>query len=66
MPGIFDSIRRFSASVILSVLYGNRAPRLITSDVTGFLEVQGRWDLIMAVGALPPIDIVPILKKVLE
>ena len=43
----FDSIRRFSASAILSVLYGKRAPRITTPEVTAFFDAEHHWEELM-------------------
>ena len=43
----FDSIRRFSTSAILSVLYGKRAPRITTPDVTAFFDAEHHWEALM-------------------
>ena len=45
--GFFDSIRRFSTSAILSVLYGKRAPRIVTPEVTAFFKAQHHWEELM-------------------
>jgi hypothetical protein len=45
--GFFDSIRRFSTSAILSVLYGKRAPRFTTPEVTAFFDAQHHWEELM-------------------
>jgi len=62
----YDSVRRFSASVILSVLYGKRAPQPTSSDVVDFFGVQHRWEHLMEPGAYAPVDLIPILKFVPE
>jgi len=43
----FDSIRRFSTSAILSVLYGKRAPRITTPEVTAFFDAEHHWEELM-------------------
>ena len=43
----FDSIRRFSTSAILSVLYGKRAPRMTTPEVTAFFDAEHHWEELM-------------------
>ncbi|CAE6507806.1 unnamed protein product [Rhizoctonia solani] len=60
--GFYTHIRRNSASVILSVLFGKRAPRFETKEVSDFFEVQHMWERILTPGSLPPIDFLPFLK----
>lgn len=62
----FDATRRFSTSVILSVLYGKRAPRITTPEVTAFFDAEHHWEEIMQPGAHPPVDLIPIMKYVPE
>ncbi|KAF8754705.1 cytochrome P450 [Rhizoctonia solani] len=60
--GFYTHIRRNSASVILSVLFGKRAPRFETKEVSDFFEVQHMWERILTPGSLPPIDFLPFVK----
>ncbi|KAF9647627.1 cytochrome P450 [Thelephora ganbajun] len=62
----FDSIRRFSTSAILSVLYGKRAPRITTPEVTAFFDAEHHWEELMQPGAHPPVDLIPIMKYIPE
>ncbi|KAJ7767964.1 cytochrome P450 [Mycena maculata] len=62
----YTHIRRYSSSVILSVLYGKRAPRYDTPETTGFFEAQHEWELLLEPGSTPPIDVFPFLKFVPE
>ncbi|EIN10089.1 cytochrome P450 [Punctularia strigosozonata HHB-11173 SS5] len=55
-------IRRYSSSVILSVLYGKRAPRYETKETMDFFHVQHLWEHVLEPGAHPPIDILPFLR----
>ncbi|KAF8608239.1 cytochrome P450 [Ceratobasidium sp. AG-I] len=64
--GFYTHIRRYSSSVILSVLFGKRAPRFETKEVTDFFEAQHKWEEVLEPGAHPPMDLIPILKKVPE
>lgn len=76
--------------MVLSVLFGKRAPRYETKEVTSFFRVQHMWegllefgsllpftfDVVVVVsltkcssyrtGALPPMDLIPILKHIPE
>jgi hypothetical protein len=47
-------------------MYGRRAPRLTTTEVTDFFHVQQRWEQLLEPGAHPPVDLIPILKSVPE
>ncbi|CAE6460257.1 unnamed protein product [Rhizoctonia solani] len=58
----YTHLRRYSSSVILSMLYGKRAPRFETQEVVDFFEVQHMWENVLAPGALPPVDSLPFLK----
>ncbi|KAJ7916679.1 cytochrome P450 [Mycena leptocephala] len=64
--GFYTHIRRYSNSVILSVLYGKRSPRYETPQTTAFFKAQHEWMLVLEPGATPPIDMIPILKYVPE
>ncbi|KAI0937993.1 hypothetical protein AcV7_003311 [Taiwanofungus camphoratus] len=61
-----DSVRRYAHSVILSVLYGKRVPRYSTPGATAFFEAMHQWVNLLAPGAHPPVDMIPILQKVPE
>ncbi|KAF8599139.1 cytochrome P450 [Ceratobasidium sp. AG-I] len=60
--GFYTHIRRNSTSVILSVLFGKRAPRFETKEVQDFFEVNHMWSEALAPGVLPPVDFLPFLK----
>ncbi|KAJ7444623.1 cytochrome P450 [Mycena galericulata] len=62
----YNHIRRYSSSVILSVLCGKRAPRYETPETTAFFRSQHEWELLLEPGATPPIDMIPLLKLVPE
>ncbi|KAJ7843055.1 cytochrome P450 [Mycena olivaceomarginata] len=64
--GFYTHIRRYSNSVILSVLYGKRAPRYETPETTAFFNAQHEWELVLEPGATPPVDLIPILKYIPE
>jgi len=64
--GFYTHIRRYSNSVILSVLYGKRSPRYETPQTTAFFKAQHEWMLVLEPGATPPVDMIPILKYVPE
>ncbi|KAF8176374.1 cytochrome P450 [Mycena galopus ATCC 62051] len=62
----YTHIRRYSNSVILSVLYGKRAPRYETPETTAFFCVIHEWSRVLEPGATPPVDLIPLLKYVPE
>ncbi|CUA66986.1 O-methylsterigmatocystin oxidoreductase [Rhizoctonia solani] len=62
----YTHIRRYSSSVILSVLFGKRAPRFETKEVTDFFNAQHSWEEVLEPGAHPPMDLIPALKHVPE
>ncbi|KAJ7234772.1 cytochrome P450 [Mycena haematopus] len=62
----YTHIRRYSSSVILSVLYGKRAPRYETPETTAFFNANHEWERVLEPGATPPVDLIPILKYVPE
>ncbi|TFK49876.1 cytochrome P450 [Heliocybe sulcata] len=62
----FDSIRRFSMSVILSVTFGKRAPHTRTRELLAFFEMHPLWERILMPGSYAPVDFLPFLKYVPE
>ncbi|KAF7333337.1 putative cytochrome P450 [Mycena venus] len=62
----YTDISRYSFSVIRSVLYGKRAPRYDTPEISGFFNVLHEFNAILSPGAAPPVDAIPILKFVPE
>ncbi|KAK1233947.1 hypothetical protein PQX77_002868 [Marasmius sp. AFHP31] len=62
----YTHIRRYSNSVIMSVLFGKRCPRYETPETTAFFIAQHEWELLLEPGATPPLDLLPILQKVPE
>ncbi|EJD48900.1 cytochrome P450, partial [Auricularia subglabra TFB-10046 SS5] len=62
----YTHLRRNSSSIIMSVLFGRRAPRFETTEVTDFFHVQHLWEHALEPGAHPPVDLIPILGKVPE
>ncbi|KAF8130948.1 cytochrome P450 [Mycena galopus ATCC 62051] len=62
----YTDIQRYSFSVILSILYGKRAPRYDNHEITTFYNALLEWVQLASPGATPPIDAVPILKCVPE
>ena len=64
LQSFYNSIRRFSSSVILSVTYGKRAPRLTTKEVTDFFDMHPHWEHLLFPGSYAPVDFIPLLKYV--
>ncbi|KAG8997242.1 hypothetical protein FRB90_012552 [Tulasnella sp. 427] len=62
----YTSVRRYSSSVIMSVLFGQRSPRFNTPATEEFFHVQHLWEHALEPGAHPPVDLLPILQKVPE
>ncbi|KAJ7444580.1 cytochrome P450 [Mycena galericulata] len=62
----YTHVQRYSSSVILSVLYGKRAPRFETLETTEFFRVEHEWELLLEPGATPPVDMIPLLKLIPE
>jgi len=50
----------------MSVLYGKRCPRYETSETVAFFIAQHEWELLLEPGATPPLDLLPILRRVPE
>jgi hypothetical protein len=48
----------------MSVLYGKRSPRYETPETTAFFNAQHEWEAVLEPGATPPVDLMPILKRV--
>ncbi|KAI0687612.1 cytochrome P450 [Cytidiella melzeri] len=62
----YDAVRRYSSSLILSVVFGKRAARFATKEVAAFYHVQHMWEHILFPGSYPPVDQIPLLKYVPE
>ncbi|KAJ7629467.1 cytochrome P450 [Mycena polygramma] len=55
------SPQRYTGSVILSVLYGKRAPQSGASALLELFNLFREWIPLLQPGAMPPVDILPIL-----
>ncbi|KAJ7621343.1 cytochrome P450 [Roridomyces roridus] len=62
----YQHVGRYSNSVILSVIYGTRAPQYSTPETLALFKVERRWTSFLDEGATPPIDRFPVLKFVPE
>jgi hypothetical protein len=47
-------------------VFGKRAPRFATKEVTAFFHVQHIWEYLLFPGSFPPVDQLPWLKYVPE
>ncbi|EXJ63278.1 uncharacterized protein A1O5_11599 [Cladophialophora psammophila CBS 110553] len=56
--------KRFSNSVIMSILYGLRTPTVRTPHMHRLYDAMEHFSHVMETGAMPPIDIYPFLKFV--
>ncbi|KAJ7359897.1 cytochrome P450 [Mycena albidolilacea] len=63
---IFTQFARYSISVIYSVLHGRRVPQYETEEITGYIAVMHEWSALLEPGAVPPVDAIPILKRIPE
>ncbi|KAJ7443872.1 cytochrome P450 [Mycena latifolia] len=62
----YTHIQRYTCSVILSVIYGKRAPRYETPEATELFNALREWSVLLEFGGTPPVDLIPILKLVPE
>ncbi|KAJ7746427.1 cytochrome P450 [Mycena maculata] len=62
----YTHIQRFTYSVVVSVLYGNRAPRYETPETVAFYDYECQFEHILEPGATPPVDMLPIFNLVPE
>jgi hypothetical protein len=62
----YTHIRRYSTSVITSIVFGTRCPSYETSVITEFYHMMEMWQIAMEPGAHPPVDLIPILRYIPE
>ncbi|KAJ7772816.1 cytochrome P450 [Mycena olivaceomarginata] len=60
----YTEIQRYSMSVIYSVLHGRRVAQ--HEEITGYIAVMHEWSALLEPGAVPPVDAIPILKRIPE
>ncbi|KAJ7624549.1 cytochrome P450 [Roridomyces roridus] len=60
----YAHLERYAHSVIMSAFYGTRAPRCESPEITAFFEMIHDWSALNEPGAVPPVDLFPILKFV--
>ncbi|OIW27060.1 putative cytochrome P450 [Coniochaeta ligniaria NRRL 30616] len=58
--------KRFSNSIIMSLIYGTRTPSIKTRHMVKLYDVMEEWSKVMEPGNTPPVDIFPFLKWVPE
>ena len=58
--------KRFSNSIIMSLVFGIRTPSVHTSHMLELYDVMEKWSAVMETGATPPVDIFGFLKWVPE
>ncbi|KAJ7472456.1 cytochrome P450 [Mycena galericulata] len=62
----YTHIRRYSSSVIFSVLYGQRSPRYESPETVAYFDYEHEFERLAEPGATPPVDMIPLLKLVPE
>ncbi|KAK1758584.1 cytochrome P450 [Echria macrotheca] len=58
--------KRFSNSIIMSLIYGTRTPSIQTKHMVKLYSLMENWSKVMEAGNTPPIDVLPFLKFVPE
>ncbi|KAH8804413.1 putative cytochrome P450 [Xylogone sp. PMI_703] len=53
--------KRYSNSIIMSLVYGIRTPKVDTPHMTQLYDMMENWSQLMEPGATPPVDIYPFL-----
>jgi cytochrome P450 len=62
----YDHLRRYSTSVILATVFGQRGAKFTSQKVQDLYHVQNRFTEMIEPGATPPVDAFPILKYLPE
>lgn len=62
----YTHIKRYSTSVITTLLFGSRCPTYDSSILTDFYRMLDMWQLALEPGAQPPLDLIPILRYIPE
>ncbi|KKA19811.1 Cytochrome P450 [Rasamsonia emersonii CBS 393.64] len=58
--------KRFSNSVIMTLLFGTRTPSYDTPHMARLYDLMENWSKIMETGATPPVDVYPFLRLIPE
>ncbi|KAJ4348472.1 uncharacterized protein N0V89_009847 [Didymosphaeria variabile] len=64
--GLMLHPKRFSNSIIMSLVFGIRTPSVRTKHMLQLYDVMEKWSAVMETGATPPVDIFSFLKWVPE
>ncbi|KAK4161037.1 phenol 2-monooxygenase [Cladorrhinum sp. PSN259] len=64
--GCMKHPKRFSNSIIMSLIYGTRTPSIKTKHMVKLYALMENWSKVMEPGNTPPVDIFPFLKLVPE
>ncbi|KAK0657876.1 cytochrome P450 [Cercophora newfieldiana] len=64
--GAMKHPKRFSNSIIMSLIYGTRTPTIHTRHMVKLYALMENWSQVMEAGNTPPVDIFPFLKLVPE
>ncbi|KAK5655502.1 hypothetical protein OQA88_5773 [Cercophora sp. LCS_1] len=64
--GCMKHPKRFSNSIIMSLIYGTRTPSIKTRHMVKLYALMENWSKVMEAGNTPPVDIFPFLKYVPE
>ncbi|KAK4152517.1 phenol 2-monooxygenase [Chaetomidium leptoderma] len=64
--GYMKHPKRFSNSIIMSLIYGTRTPTIKTRHMVKLYDLMENWSKVMEAGNTPPVDIFPFLKLVPE
>ncbi|KAI4523845.1 cytochrome P450 [Schizophyllum commune Loenen D] len=62
----YGHIERFGISIVMSIVYGKRAPRIDAPIASAFVHENDRWSALLMPGATPPVDALPFLKYLPE
>ena len=66
IQNFYGHIRRYSASVTLSVVFGIHCSTYDNPLMVEFFECQRKWEHILRPGGHPPVDVFPFLKYIPE
>ncbi|KNG83322.1 putative cytochrome P450, partial [Aspergillus nomiae NRRL 13137] len=58
--------KRFSNSIIMSLLFGIRTPSFDTPHMQKLYHLMDHWSKIMEIGSTPPVDVFPFLQYIPE
>ncbi|KAF1991601.1 cytochrome P450 [Aulographum hederae CBS 113979] len=64
--GVMRAPKRFSNSIIMSLIYGIRTPHWTTPHMTKLYALMEHWSEVMSVGGSPPVEAFPFLHHLPE